>query len=117
MTAELADLHNPPIDPDAVDAVESQTKGHLFWLYFFVIVPLLAVVLAIPLAWGGFVGPVDIVLLVAFYSVSAAGITVGFHRHFTHGAFKAKTWVTGHAGRRRQLGHRRTVRPVGGRPP
>ena len=93
MTAELADLHNPPLDPSAVDAEERPNAVHRFWLYYFIIVPLLAVVLAIPLAWGGFVGPVDIALLVVFYSISAAGITVGFHRYFTHGAFKAKPWV------------------------
>jgi stearoyl-CoA desaturase (delta-9 desaturase) len=93
VTAELIDLYNPPTDPSAVDAPEHQTAGHLFWLYLFIIVPLLAVVAAIPLAWGGFVGPVDLALLVLFYSVSAAGITVGFHRYFTHGAFKSKPWV------------------------
>jgi stearoyl-CoA desaturase (delta-9 desaturase) len=93
VTAELIDLYNPPTDPSAVEAPERQTAGHLFWLYFFVVVPLLAVVAAIPLAWGGFIGPVDIALLVVFYFISAAGITVGFHRHFTHGSFKAKPWV------------------------
>jgi stearoyl-CoA desaturase (delta-9 desaturase) len=93
MTAELVDLYNPPTDPDAVEAPERQNAYHLFWLYVFIIVPLLAVVAAIPVAWGGFVGPVDLVLLVLFYFVSAGGITVGFHRHFTHGAFKAKAWT------------------------
>jgi len=93
VAAELIDLYEPPTDPSAVDAPEHQTTGHLFWLYFFVIVPLLAALAAIPLAWGGFVGPVDIALLVVFYSISAAGITVGFHRHFTHGSFKAKPWM------------------------
>jgi stearoyl-CoA desaturase (delta-9 desaturase) len=93
VTAELVDLYNPPTDPDAVDAPERQNVQSLFWLYVFVIVPLLAVFAAIPLAWGGFVGPVDLALLVFFYSISAAGITVGFHRYFTHGAFKAKPWV------------------------
>ena len=93
MTAELVDLYNPPPDPSAIDAPERQNAGHLFWLYVFVIVPLMAVVAAIPLAWGGFVGPVDLLMLVVFYTISAAGITVGFHRHFTHGAFKAKPWV------------------------
>src|SRR5215203_783531 len=93
VTADLVDLYNPPTDPDAVDAPWSQSAQSLFWLYVFVIVPLAAAFAAIPLAWGGFVGPVDLALLVAFYTISAAGITVGFHRHFTHGAFKAKPWV------------------------
>ncbi len=91
--AELEALHNPPVDPSAQEAPEQQTSGHLFWLYVFIIVPMAAVVAAIPLAWGGFVGWVDIALLVVFYSVSAAGITVGFHRYFTHGAFKARPWM------------------------
>jgi stearoyl-CoA desaturase (delta-9 desaturase) len=93
VTAQLVDLYNPPPDPSAVDAPERQSVGALFWLYVFVIVPLMAVLAAIPLAWGGFVGPVELALLVIFYTVSAAGITVGFHRHFTHGAFKAKPRV------------------------
>ena len=91
--AELEALRNPALDPSAVDAPEQQSGGSLFWLYVFVIVPLMAVVAAIPLAWGGFIGPVDVALLVGFYSVTAAGITVGFHRYFTHGAFKAKPWM------------------------
>jgi fatty-acid desaturase len=90
--AELEALRNPALDSSAVDAPEQQSGGNLFWLYVFVIVPLLAVVAAIPLAWGGFIGPVDVALLVGFYFVTAAGITVGFHRYFTHGAFKAKPW-------------------------
>ena len=94
LTAEdLEQLRNPPIDPGAQEAPERQTAGHLFWLYYFIIVPLLAVLIAIPVAWGGFVGPVDIALLVGFYSLTAGGITVGFHRYFTHGAFKAKRWM------------------------
>jgi stearoyl-CoA desaturase (delta-9 desaturase) len=91
--AELEALRNPALDSSAVDAPEQQSGGNLFRLYVFVIVPLLAVVAAIPLAWGGFIGPVDVALLVGFYFVTAAGITVGFHRYFTHGAFKAKPWM------------------------
>jgi stearoyl-CoA desaturase (delta-9 desaturase) len=93
MAAELVDLYNPPTDAEAVDAPEHQTPMHLFWLYFIVVVPLFALIAAIALAWGGFVGPVDLILLVFFYFLTAGGITVGFHRHFTHGAFKAKPRV------------------------
>ena len=50
-----------------------------------------ATVAAVPLAWGaGFLGWTDVVLAVVFYYVSCLGVTVGFHRYFTHGAFKAK---------------------------
>jgi stearoyl-CoA desaturase (delta-9 desaturase) len=58
----------------------------------FVAVPLLALLAAIPLAWGwGFLGWHDVVIALVFYWLTGLGITVGFHRYFTHGSFKAKT--------------------------
>ncbi len=59
-------------------------------LGIFVGVPFLAILLAIPVAWGWGIGWVDLGLLVVFYLISGFGITVGFHRYLTHGAFKAK---------------------------
>jgi stearoyl-CoA desaturase (delta-9 desaturase) len=56
----------------------------------FVFVPLLALIAAVPVAWGWGLGWHDIVIAAVFYAVSGHGITVGFHRYFTHGAFKAK---------------------------
>jgi stearoyl-CoA desaturase (Delta-9 desaturase) len=53
-------------------------------------VPFLALFAAIPLAWGwGLLGWTDVALAVPFYLVSGIGVTVGFHRCFTHGSFKA----------------------------
>ncbi|MEU7818070.1 acyl-CoA desaturase [Pseudonocardia sp. NPDC049154] len=54
------------------------------------IVPLLAVAAAVPVAWGWGLGWVDVALFVVFYMVSGLGVTVGYHRHFTHGSFKAR---------------------------
>jgi stearoyl-CoA desaturase (delta-9 desaturase) len=61
-----------------------------FMIGVFVAVPFLALLAAAPLAWRHGLSPVDLVLAVAFYLVSGLGITVGFHRHFTHGSFKAR---------------------------
>jgi stearoyl-CoA desaturase (delta-9 desaturase) len=55
----------------------------------FVAVPLLALVAAVPLAWGWGLGWHDIVLAVAFYYIAGLGVSVGLHRYFTHGSFKA----------------------------
>ena len=63
--------------------------GEQFMLYTFVIVPFLAFVGAIPVAWGWGLGWTDVILFVAFYYVSGLGVTVGYHRLFTHGSFKA----------------------------
>ncbi len=57
----------------------------------FVVVPLVALIAAIPLAWGWGLGWHDVVIALVFYWLSGLGVTVGFHRYFTHGSFKAKT--------------------------
>src|ERR1700744_6568846 len=57
----------------------------------FVVVPLLALIAAIPLAWGWGLGWHDVIIALVFYWMSGLGVTVGFHRYFTHGSFKAKT--------------------------
>jgi stearoyl-CoA desaturase (Delta-9 desaturase) len=54
-----------------------------------VVVPLAAVVTAIALAWGSYFRWVDLALLVGMYYLSGIGITVGFHRFFTHKSFNA----------------------------
>ena len=58
-------------------------------VYVFVIVPLLALLAAVPFAWGWGLGWTDVVIALVFYVVSGLGITVGYHRYFTHASFKA----------------------------
>ena len=60
-----------------------------FLVALFVVIPLLAVVAAVPLAWGWGLGWHDIVIGFVFYVISGMGISMGFHRHFTHSSFKA----------------------------
>jgi stearoyl-CoA desaturase (delta-9 desaturase) len=58
-------------------------------VYIFAIVPAIALVAAIPVLWGWGVGWADLISAAVFYTVSCLGVTVGFHRYFTHGSFKA----------------------------
>ncbi len=53
-----------------------------------VIVPLLATLFAIWLLWAHAVHGSDIVLLVTMYSLTALGVTVGYHRMLTHRSFR-----------------------------
>jgi stearoyl-CoA desaturase (delta-9 desaturase) len=89
-----------PTAPDAADAVraraprpdvEPEPSGPFARLLIglFVVVPLLALLAAVPLAWGWGLGWHDIVIAFVFYVVSGMGISMGFHRHFTHCSFKA----------------------------
>lgn len=64
-----------------------------FAVYLFVIVPMAALVAVVPFAWGWGLSWLDVGLAVAFFYFSGLGVTVGYHRHFTHGSFKAKRWL------------------------
>ncbi|GLZ39815.1 acyl-CoA desaturase [Actinokineospora sp. NBRC 105648] len=59
-------------------------------VYIFILVPFAALVAAVPFAWGWGLGWVDVALAVFFFYLSGLGVTVGYHRLFTHGSFKAK---------------------------
>ncbi|MDA8068740.1 MAG: hypothetical protein M0T77_09040, partial [Actinomycetota bacterium] len=52
-----------------------------------VVVPFLGVLVAIVLLWKRMVDWTDIAIMVAMYLVTAAGVTVGYHRMLTHRAF------------------------------
>lgn len=51
--------------------------------------PFVGFLAAIVLFWGSGVRPIDLALLVAMYLATGFGITVGFHRLFTHRSFAA----------------------------
>ena len=75
--------------PDFEDEPSSTFQRFLVGL--FVAIPMVALVAAIPLLWGWGLGWHNVVIALVFYWVSGPGVTVGYHRYFTHGSFKAKT--------------------------
>lgn len=59
------------------------------------LVPTLGTLAAVALWMIGYgPGPVEIAVFGVFYFATALGLEVGFHRHITHKAFKAKPWVS-----------------------
>lgn len=76
--------------PSATLGGEQKRSIEQITLLLFITLPFLALVAAVPLAWGWGVSWLDLGLLVFFYFLGCHGITIGFHRHFTHGSFKAK---------------------------
>jgi stearoyl-CoA desaturase (delta-9 desaturase) len=75
----------PSVQPRrAADIVAKAVTGLL------VLGPLAAVAVAAPLLWHRGLGVRDIVLFVVLYAVTGHGVTVGFHRMFTHRGFTAK---------------------------
>lgn len=67
---------------------DSQSRLEQFALALFILVPFVAVLAAIPVAWGGWLGWVDVTIAVVMYFFTLLGITVGYHRLFTHKSFK-----------------------------
>ncbi|MGH3822571.1 MAG: fatty acid desaturase, partial [Pseudonocardiaceae bacterium] len=65
-----------------------RTRAQHLLVKIFVVAPLLALIAAIPLAWGWGLGWTDTALALGFYVLSGLGVSVGFHRYLTHGAFK-----------------------------
>jgi stearoyl-CoA desaturase (Delta-9 desaturase) len=53
-----------------------------------VFLPLAGVFAAAAILWGDLVGPHDLALTAALYVLTGLGITVGFHRLFTHRSFE-----------------------------
>lgn len=79
--------------PDVDEARQLNSLGMRVTIGGFVVVPLLALVLAIPVAWEGWLSWVDIALVALMWLITGLGITLGYHRYFTHGSFKANRGV------------------------
>jgi stearoyl-CoA desaturase (Delta-9 desaturase) len=90
MTAVLAE--RPPNAPKPVVS-GTRTLGEMITIRAFLIIPFAALAAAVPLTWGWGLTWVDLMIAGFFYTVSTLGVTVGYHRYFTHGAFKAKRWL------------------------
>jgi stearoyl-CoA desaturase (delta-9 desaturase) len=58
-------------------------------VYVFILTPFLALIAAVTLAWGWGLSWLNVGLTAGFYVLTGAAVTVGFHRLFTHGSFKA----------------------------
>jgi stearoyl-CoA desaturase (delta-9 desaturase) len=66
-----------------------QSLGVMIALWAFVILPFVALITAIPIAWGWGLTWLDVTMTVVLYVVTGMGIGTGYHRYLTHGSFKA----------------------------
>ncbi len=74
-------------------AAERAPLGVRLVVLVVITVPLLGLTAAPVFLWGWGFSWVDFGLLVGMYLLTALGITVGFHRLFTHRSFETFTWV------------------------
>ncbi|MFI5916823.1 acyl-CoA desaturase [Dactylosporangium sp. NPDC051541] len=59
-------------------------------VYLIVVLPFVGLVVAVPMLWGWGITLTDVLLAGATYLVTMLGVTVGFHRYFTHRSFRAR---------------------------
>lgn len=83
-------LQAPPLPVPEADAAASGRAGTIVGRVItalLVVGPGVALGVAIPLLWGDVVHLRDVILGVVLYAVTGHGVTVGFHRLFTHRSF------------------------------
>ena len=73
--------------PSATLGGEKKGSVEQFALLLFIVVPFLALAAAVPMVWGWGVSWLDLGLLAFFYFFACHGVTIGYHRYFTHGSF------------------------------
>jgi stearoyl-CoA desaturase (delta-9 desaturase) len=71
-----------------LEAPQTAAAGIAMWV--FVVGPLVGLIAAVPIAWGAGLSMLDVVMAAVGYIVSGFGVTVGYHRCFTHRSFKAR---------------------------
>jgi stearoyl-CoA desaturase (delta-9 desaturase) len=65
------------------------TRAHKIGNLIGVSVPPIGLIAAIVLLWNRAVGPLELALMVSLYVVTCLGVTLGYHRMFTHRAFES----------------------------
>jgi stearoyl-CoA desaturase (delta-9 desaturase) len=65
------------------------SRGHKIVNLIAVPLPLVGLAAAVVLLWHKAVGPVDLIVMGVLYVITALGITLGYHRMFTHRSFES----------------------------
>jgi stearoyl-CoA desaturase (delta-9 desaturase) len=89
MTAENLRAPAPERTPEPVMDPVPVSRFDRAMLLLFIAVPFVALLAAVPVAWGWGLGWLDLTIATVAYLIMGHGITVGFHRYFTHGSFRA----------------------------
>jgi stearoyl-CoA desaturase (delta-9 desaturase) len=74
-----------------LDGPQSKAAGITMWI--FVVLPFVALIAAVPIAWGWGLTIVDLATAIVVYLVAGFGVTAGYHRYLTHGSFKSRRWL------------------------
>jgi stearoyl-CoA desaturase (Delta-9 desaturase) len=84
----------PGPQPGDIQPVENETRDRII-TGLVTVVPFVALFVAAWQVWGSALHWSDVFLFLGMYFFTGLGITVGFHRHLTHRAFKTYGWLHG----------------------
>jgi len=87
-----ADDPTPGPDPDDIEPVAHETRDRII-TGTVTVVPFLALGLVVWQAWNDLLHWHDVVVFALLYAAGGLGVTVGFHRLFTHRSFKTTRTV------------------------
>lgn len=84
--------------PDEVPSLEAPLTEHVtigtkVMNATAIIVPFLGLIAAVALTWGWGVSWFELAMLLVGYLLTAGGVTIGFHRYFTHKSYSCPRWV------------------------
>jgi stearoyl-CoA desaturase (delta-9 desaturase) len=81
-------------DREQLDEHGPLPLGHRVANLLVILVPIVALVVAIAYAWGWGFGWIELALLFGMYMLTGLGVTVGYHRLFTHKSFSTGPVIT-----------------------
>ena len=93
----------PALDPDPLDApgltpTSDSLRPMRTWQKlingFIIVAPFIGFVAAVVVFWNGYIGWTNVAIFGVGYVLTGLGITVGFHRLFTHRSFKTYPWLS-----------------------
>jgi stearoyl-CoA desaturase (delta-9 desaturase) len=88
----VLDAAPPVAGRDDIQPVKHETRDRTI-TGLVTVLPMLAVAFAAWRSWEGLLQPTDVIVFVVLYVLTGLGITVGYHRHFTHRSFKTRPAV------------------------
>ena len=68
------------------------TRAHKIINLIGVPLPFVGLIAAVALLWDRAVGPLELGLMAGLYVITCLGVTLGYHRLFTHRAFESSRW-------------------------
>jgi len=90
----LAAIVKEPAADTPASELGSLSLGARVTTLVVILLPMAALIVGIAYAWGWGIGWTELGLLVGMYLLTGFGVTIGYHRYFTHRSFKAGRFMT-----------------------